>query len=49
MQQGCLAPVVLKGNDREFKRDSLFSDDRVFRVGLVYDEIRMAAPHEGNG
>ncbi len=40
--------VVLKGYDREFKRDSLFSDDRVFRFGLVYDEIRMAATDESN-
>ena len=48
MQRVCLAQVVLKGNDREFKRDSLFSDDRVFRTGLVYDEIRMATSDESH-
>lgn len=39
---------VLKGYDRELKRDSLFSDDRVFRFGMVYDEIRMATHNESN-
>lgn len=49
MQPCCLAQVVLKGNDREFKRDSLFSDARVFRIGLVHDEIRVAASYESHG
>ena len=49
MRQQRMVRMVLKGNDREFKRDSLFSDDRVFRAGVVYDEIRMAAPDESNG
>ena len=47
--QCCMARMVLKGNDREFKRDSLFSDDRVFHLGVVYDEIRMATLDESNG
>lgn len=44
-----MARMVLQGNDRELKRDSIFSDDRVFRIGMVYDEIRMAASDESNG
>lgn len=40
--------VVYKGNDREFKRDSLFSDDRVFRLSMVYDDIRMATFDKSN-
>ena len=34
---------------REYQRDPVLSDHRLFRAGVVHDEIRVAAHHQGVG
>lgn len=39
----------IKGNDREFKSDAHFPDDRVLCFGMVYNEVCMATFDQSYG